>query len=336
VPPRTVGEVGEIDLVARIVEILAEGVPLSDAVKVGPGDDAAVVRCDGDVVLTSDSQHEDVHFRRAWIGARQLGRRAIAVNASDLGAMGSSPIGFLVALALPPDTELGWVEELAAGLREGAQRYGASVVGGDVAAVRERIAINVTAVGERHPDVTAGRDGARAGQRLFVSGWPGRAAAGLRLLQAGAPVSGAEAETCVRALLDPMPPVAFATAVAGRGLVGAMMDISDGVALDLGRLCRASRVGAQLDGSALIDDPLLASAAAGLGASPRELVLGGGEDYGLLCAVREGAEDEFHRLAEEHAVIVRAVGEVVAGDGITLSVDGRAEPLAASGWDHFA
>ena len=113
----TVANMGEKALVERILDILgvgesgAPGVAAGD-VLVGPGDDAAVLACRGNVVLTTDSQHEEVHFRREWISAEMLGRRSIAVNASDLGAMGARPTGFLVALALPAETRLEWIEEL--------------------------------------------------------------------------------------------------------------------------------------------------------------------------------------------------------------------------------
>ncbi len=118
-----VGGLGEMALVRRVLELLGTGetgTGSAYAARVGPGDDAAVVSWPGDVVLSTDSQQEGVHFRREWIEPEALGRRAIAVNASDVGAMGGEPRGFLVALTLPPDTALSWVEQLARGLRAGA------------------------------------------------------------------------------------------------------------------------------------------------------------------------------------------------------------------------
>ena len=141
----TVSDLGEVELVEQILDKLS--VPNSD-VQIGPGDDAAVLGIGGSVVLTTDSQHEGIHYFAEWIAPEVLGRRAIAVNASDLGAMGARPRGFLVALALPISTELDWVISLAEGLREGAERFGASILGGDVAAVADRVSINVTALGE--------------------------------------------------------------------------------------------------------------------------------------------------------------------------------------------
>jgi thiamine-monophosphate kinase len=335
---RRVGDIGEIELVDHILDILARGADSGECgpVRVGPGDDAAVLRCEGNVVLTTDSQHEGVHFRREWIEPEQLGRRAIAVNASDLGAMGASPTGFLVALAMPSETELDWVSALARGLCGGARRYGATIVGGDVAAVPGPLSINITAVGERSDDIGAGRAGARVGQRLLVTGWPGRAAAGRSLLQSGHE-GGAAVHACVQAFLDPQPPVALGVAAAQRGLVAAMLDISDGVAIDLGRMCRASDVGARVDGDVLFADGVLKAAASDGLLDARGCVVGGGEDYELLCAIADADVGEFLRLAAEHDVETRVIGTVVdVGEGVTLSYQGHTEPLPRSGWDHFS
>ncbi len=331
---RTLADVGELELVERILDKLG---PLDEGVRVGPGDDAAVLAIGGSVVLTTDSQHEGVHYRPEWIAPEVLGRRSIAVNASDLGAMGARPRGFLVALALTASTELDWVVSLAGGLREGAARFGAVVLGGDVAAVADRVSINVTAVGEiDEATEPVERGGAAPGTRCFVTGWPGRAAAGRRVLQAGDPPSAAF-EACVDAFLDPRPPVAFGGIAARRGLVGAMIDISDGLAIDLGRMCSASGVGARLDAASLVTDPVLGAVAAGLSLDPVELVLGGGEDYELLCSVADESAEAFCALAADEEIEVRDVGRfVAAGEGVTLVRDGHVEPVAHGGWDHFA
>jgi thiamine-monophosphate kinase len=333
---RTVADMGEIELVTAIMEVLADA-PDGSSVRVGPGNDAAVLSCAGDVVLTTDSQHETVHFETRWMDARQLGLRAIAINASDLGAMGARPTGFLVALALPKATEVDWVLGLAEGLRDGARRYDGSIIGGDVAAVEGAISINVTAAGERAPGLRAGRDGARSGDELWVTGWLGRAAAGRQLLQSVSVELGDDALACVRAFVDPAPPVRFGVELVEAELVAAMMDISDGLAIDLHRLCRASGVGARLEATRLFDDPTLAAAAQRHGLDRRDCVLGGGEDYELLCAVRADAAGDFQRAAKRHDVAARSIGEVVApGEGITLLEDGGAESLESSGWDHFS
>jgi thiamine-monophosphate kinase len=334
-----VAQLGEIGLVERIVEILVDGVDPSHAsgVVVGPGDDAAVLACEGDVVITTDSQHEGVHFERSWIEAAQLGRRAIAVNASDLGAMGARPLGFVVAVAMPGHTPVSWAEDLARGLRDGAKRYSASIVGGDIAAVPGGVAINVSAVGQRPRSVITSRSGAAPGQRLYVTGWPGRAAAGRALLGAGGTAPDDDARRCIDAYRDPDPPVAFAMAAAARGLLAAVMDVSDGIGIDLGRMCRASGVSAELDGVALLADEVLAAVAVARSLDAARLVLGGGEDYELLCAVATEHVAALHELAAEHSVTLRDIGTVVdAAREITVLRDGRREPLQDGGWEHFS
>lgn len=334
----TVAQMGEIALVARIVEILEEGTDASgtEQVVVGPGDDAAVLACEGDVVITTDSQHEGVHFERGWIDAAQLGRRAIAVNASDLGAMGARPLGFVVAVAMPGDTPVTWAEDLARGLRDGARLYGASIVGGDVAAVPGGVAINVSAVGQRPRSVASSRSGAAPGQRLYVTGWPGRAAAGRALLGAGETALDENARRCIDAYRDPDPPVDFAIAATARGLLAAVMDVSDGIGIDLRRMCRSSGVGAELDGAALLADEVLGAVAGALSLDAARLILGGGEDYELLCAVAVERVAALQELATAHGVKVRDIGALVdAAKGITVLRDGRRQPLPDGGWEHF-
>lgn len=330
----TVADLGELELVERILDKLT---PFNGSVQIGPGDDAAVLGIGGSVVLTTDSQHEGIHYSAEWISPEMLGRRSIAVNASDLGAMGARPRGFLVALALPATTQLDWVVRLVEGLREGAERFGASILGGDVAAVADRVSINITAVGEiEEATEPVERGGAAAGTLCFVTGWLGRAGVARRALQAGDTQSAAF-KACADAFLDPRPPVEFGGCLASRGLVGAMIDISDGFAVDLGRMCLASDVGARLDAEKLVADPVLVAVAAGLNLDPIELILGGGEDYELLCSVTDERAHMFRALAAEKGIEVRAVGRFVpAAEGITLVRDGQAETVARDGWDHFA
>ncbi len=371
----TVADLGEIALVERIVAILQaehDGQSMSSGREalVGPGDDAAVLPCRGNVVLTTDSQHEGVHFRRHWISPEMLGRRAIAVNASDLGAMGATPVAFLVSLALPGETPVDWVERLARGMGQAAGRLAATVVGGDVVRVARGVAINVTAVGEGDADVASvRRSGARAGDAVFVTGRPGRAAAGRLLLEAGCgptnptvddgsgggahatgvpgmglgegggagtdPAKAAAVQACLRAFLDPSPPVLFGARAAPH--VGAMMDVSDGMAIDLHRMCRASSVGALLHAEALLADPVLQVLAADFDIDVKECVLNGGDDYELLCAVGESEERGLHAAALAAGVEIRAVGRFVADPTrICLERDGRFEALSPDGWDHFA
>ena len=340
----TIDRVGERALVDRVLELLGVG-DAPPSVMVGPGDDAAVVVADSPrLALTTDSQIEGVHFRRDWIGPEALGKRAIAVNVSDLAAMGATPGWVLVALSLPADVELAWVEELTRGLSAGASDYGCPVAGGDVARVPERIGIHITAVGTFADGVTPTcRDSARAGDGCWVTGHPGRAAAGRDLLEAGfrpddlPETAAAAAALCLEAYVRPQPPVALGGALAASGLVTAMIDISDGVAIDLLRICSASGVGVILDREALVADPVLEALAAPADGDPEEWILGGGEDYQLLCAVPDEAEGGFVAAAAAAAVEAHRVGRFASvEEGCSVAGDEGVEPLEPRGWNHFS
>ena len=353
-PGPTVGELGELELVERIVSRLSAG--LDANIRVGPGDDAAVVAAGGtEIVVCTDSQHEDVHFRRDWIDPRSLGRKAIAVNASDVGAMGAVPRSFVVALGLPPETGVEWVEALVDGMCAGAAEYGAAVVGGDVACIPGKVSINVTATGALASGVApVCRAGAESTDRCWVTGFAGRAAAGRSLLEAGfaldssaslvepASWSGVEldadhAVACLLAFTRPQPPVRFGSTLASVGIAHAMIDISDGVALDLRRLSTASGMGLDLDAEVLGSDPALQSLAkAGFG-DVEEWVLEGGEDYELAVAVNDAGASRLRELAVPASLEVREFGAFAPAErGFNIVRDGTRKPLASAGWDHFS
>ena len=353
-PGPTVGELGELELVDRIVSRLGAG--LDANIRVGPGDDAAVIAAGGtEIVVCTDSQHEDVHFRRDWIDPRSLGRKAIAVNASDIGAMGAAPRSFVLALGLPAETAVEWVEALVDGMRGGAAEYGAAVVGGDVACISGKVSINVTATGALASGVApVCRSGAESTDRCWVTGFAGRSAAGRSLLEAGfgldssaslvEPASwsgvGLDADhavACLLAFAHPQPPVRFGCTLASVGIAHAMIDISDGVALDLRRLCTASGIGLDLDAEVLGSDPALRSLAkAGFG-DVEEWVLEGGEDYELAVAVSDAGASRLRELAGPAGLEVRQFGVFAPAErGFNIVRDGAREPLASVGWDHFS
>lgn len=396
--PATVGDVGEIALVERILEGLGAdpaGVP---ELVLGPGDDGAVVECAGTGrwVLTTDVQHEGIHFRRDWIDPEALGRRLLAVNLSDVAAMGGRPAWAVVALSLPPDTPLELVDGLVEGLREGGREMGCTVVGGDVARVPDRLGLCLTALGRLEAGPLR-RDGARPGDGCWITGRPGRAGMGRRLLEAGrrpgdgahdrddgarrregtaGPPADHDVEACLEAFLRPRPPLALGRRLAAEGLATAAIDVSDGVALDAARVCRASGVGLLLDAGELGRDPVLerlARNAADDGGhpagpvepadpaarvepggpgdpvdptgptdradrmDPADLALGGGEDYQLLLAVSPDREEEVATAARECDVEIARVGRFTGADeGLRLQRGDRVEELEPAGWDHFA
>lgn len=286
---------GEFAAIARIRQQLAHLPPVPGVV-VGPGDDAAVLDPPAGerLVATVDMVVEGVHFDRRSIGPRALGRRALAVNLSDVAAMGGRPLWALISLALTWESDDAFLAALYDGFLDMARQYRLAIVGGNLARSPDRLVIDVALIAAAAQPVL--RSGARPGDRLAVTGPLGAAAAAW------------ERE---RIHLEPTPRVAEGQALAGRAT--AMMDLSDGLAQDLGHLCAASGVGAALFSHRIPVAP----------GATLEHALFGGEDYELLVALPPDAEPP---------IPLHVIGQVrPAAEGITL--DGV--PLELRGWDHF-
>jgi thiamine-monophosphate kinase len=326
----------------ELIEVLRKLLAGEEAgVELGVGDDAAVVEVGpGPVVLTADMLVEGVHFDRATTSPRDLGYKALAVNVSDVAAMGGSPRHALVCLGLSAEVEMRWVVELYGGIREAAGEYAVSVVGGDTSR-SERVVVAVALTGRVPPGGAVRRSGARPGDRLVVTGSLGAAAGGLRLARASGQAGAALGTDWGRALLSahfrPTARVGEGQALARAGAT-AMIDISDGLARDLSRLCRESEVGARLRLADLPVAGALRALARVLPVDPLELALGGGEDYELLAALPPDAVARAaDRLAERFGTPLTEVGEVVPGRGVVaVEADGAERPLEPAGWDHFA
>ncbi|MEZ0449581.1 thiamine-phosphate kinase [Cellulomonas sp. ICMP 17802] len=316
-----VSELSEEALLARIFPLLPRG---ADTL-VPPGDDAAVVAApDGRFVVTTDVLVEDRHFRRSWSSGEDVGRRAAVQNLADVAAMGARPTSLVVALVVPADLPASWVEGLARGLAAECAPLGVGVVGGDLSG-GPVVVVAVTAHGDLGGRAPVLRSGARAGDVVAHAGVAGWSAAGLALLGSGRAQPDAE---LVDAYLRPGSPLAAGPAAAAAGAT-AMMDVSDGLLRDAGRLARAGGVRVDLDASAFATDvDRLAPTAAALGADALRWVLDGGEDHGLLATFPAGVE-----LPEPFRAVGR-VHDVPAGEAPGVWVDGRPAP-ARSGWDHF-
>ncbi len=299
-------------------ELLARVVPLMPTrALLGPGDDAALVAApDGRVVATTDVLVEFRDFRRDWSTAADVGWKAVAQNVADVAAMGATCTGLLIGLGLPGDVEVAWVEGFAAGVAQACARFGAVVVGGDLSAAGE-VVVAVSALGDLGGRAPVLRSGARAGDVVAVAGVLGRSAAGWELLRTGAPDARPDLLAAHR---RPEPPVAAGPAAALAG-ASALMDVSDGLLRDAGRIAAASGVSVELStGSALGEWAADLGGAGGLAQ-----VLTGGEDHALLGCFPAGTP-----LPEPFV----PVGRVVAAGGHPVLVDGR--PWAGpGGWDHF-
>lgn len=313
----TIGELGEAGLLGRI---LAPHRPATAAV-VGPGDDAAVLRADGDYVVTSDAMIEGPDFRLPWHSGFELGWKLAATNLSDVASMGARPTGLTVTLAAPGSLPVAYASEISRGLAAACEELapGSGVVGGDLSRAPV-LMISVTAFGDLQGREPVLRSGARAGQTVAYAGELGLAGAGLALLFEHCSVDGVATAAGLRELraahpreiaaqLAPSPPIGLGVAAAEGGAT-AMMDVSDSLSLDGARMAAASGVTLDLDSAAL-------------GASP-EGALTGGEDHGLLAVFPAGAAlpAGFRRIGS-----VRPAGEH------PLLVDGAA--FAPRGWDPY-
>jgi thiamine-monophosphate kinase len=331
-------ELSEDRLIAALSRLLSGGEP---GVVLGPGDDAAVLEStSGQPVLTTDLLVEGVHFERASISARDLGAKAVTVNVSDIAAMGGSPRAGVAAIALTPDVDAGWVMELYGGMRDACAEYALALVGGDTNRGGLLI-VSVTVLGEVAPGRAVTRSGARPGDAVVVTGSLGAAAGGLAVSRTrAAETAEALSTSWGRALLDalarPVARVGEGQTLARSGAT-AMMDLSDGLARDLSRLCLASGVGARVELDAVPVSAALREAAPSLGVDALELAIGGGEDYALLATLDPGAVDVARDVLDERfGVPLTVVGAIVEGAGLTaIDAAGGEAPLEPAGWDHF-
>lgn len=318
-----IGDISE----GRVLRAILARTGIAAHALLGPGDDAAVLAApSGSVVATTDTLVDGPDFRTAWSSGYDLGWKAAAVNLADLAAMGAVPTALLVALAVPRETHLSFVTSMADGLRDACDALapGCAVVGGDLTA-SDVLTIAVTALGDLAGRRAVTRSGARPGDVVALAGELGAAAAGLETLFAvfrdgTTPVrvnrDGLDAvqKHGLDRQLRPEPPIGLGGAAADAGAT-AMMDVSDGLALDAGRLADASGISIDLAGAAV--------AAVAYGGD-RARAIGGGEDHGLLATFPEGAT-----LPEGF----RAIGTVVARGTAGVLLDGEA--IEPSGWDPY-
>jgi thiamine-monophosphate kinase len=343
--PTTIGDVGERELLRR----LQARIPESPRVAVGVGDDTALVEIRSPALVTADSLVEGVHFHRHSAPARLLGRKALAVNLSDAAAMGGVGCHAIVSLCLPRDLEVAWVDSLYDGLLERAAESGVDIVGGNVTGSPDAVVVDVTLIGETRGTLL--RSGAEAGDLVVVTGELGAAAEGLRLLEEGArldedgrlrkapewagPLEEAVA-SCLRAHLDPRPPLVLAGSLAERGLAGAGMDVSDGLSSDLAEMCARSGVAARLDAGVVPVARATHELEQTRGGDGLSLALHGGEDYELLLAVAPGDFDALEELARVWGVSVHAIGEFLPGPPqVRLADEDGERELVPGGHDHF-
>ncbi|MCS6771798.1 MAG: thiamine-phosphate kinase [Kiritimatiellae bacterium] len=329
-------ELGEFGLIRRI--IAPRFTALQDRA-LGIGDDCAILPGDGaeDWLVTTDLLVEDVHFLRARIPPRQLGRKSLAVNLSDIAAMGGTPAACFLSISLPGDLDVEWLDAFFEGIREMADMSRCPLMGGDTTGSLRSIVINFAVVGRVARGRAKLRSGARAGDVLAVTGWLGDSGAGLQLLLEGKPIDCEDAERLVTAHHDPRPHLEEGRWLGARPEVTAMMDISDGVDSDVRRILEQSGLGgAVIDLDALPKSEFMRRICARYGWDSAELAASAGEDYCLLVAVDpsgyEGLSRDF--LARFGRPLAQ-IGVLSASGGVLYRKGGAPAALRRSGFDHF-
>lgn len=333
-----IDQLGEFGLIDRIRAALP---PHGPKVLTGIGDDVAVLEPSGSAVwlATCDVLVEGSHFIRSRVPPKKLGRKALAVNLSDIASAGGTPRFALVSLGLPGDLEVEFIDGLYEGLREEGSRFGVDVVGGNISRSALGVFIDVFLLGEAARENVVLRSGARPGDRVLVTGSVGDAAAGVALLLdpslKAAPPYAARA---VERQLAPTPRVKEGALIGSLHAASAMIDVSDGIAGDLGHICEKSGVSVRLVAERLpVDRENRALSRASKG-NEWHFALRGGEDYELLFTAPAGrAEELARRITGETGTPVAVIGEVLPPDRPAELVlpGGAVVPLGGAGWDHF-
>jgi len=324
---------GEDSLIARYFRPLATDPGAFNLV-----DDAAILKAQNDdIVVTTDAIVEGVHFL-SDDPPDSVGRKALRVNLSDLAAKGATPAGFVLTLALRAADEA-WLTPFARGLGEDAGLFGCPLLGGDTVSTPGPLMISITAFGRVPPGKMVHRSGAKPGDRVVVTGTIGDATLGLAILRGGAATTALADDAVSKQMLVaryrlPQPRNALAMAI--RDHASAAMDVSDGLAGDLAKLCAASGVSAVVDAPSI---PLSAAAAALLagGAVGIESIVSGGDDYEILCAIPEGSFEAFAQAAGVAKVAVNSIGTVIADTSAPkfLDAQGREIALPRLSYSHF-
>lgn len=323
--PRSLGELGE----AGILGDIFAGLRTTDAVLVGPGDDTALLATSGPVLASTDAMVRGRDWLDEWSSAEDVGAKVVMQNLADLAAMGGAGTGLLVTLVAPGSLPGQWVRGLTTGISAAADAWGVPVIGGDLSSSDGPVMVSVTALGELPGGEAVLRSGAGPGQQVAVSGSLGRSAAGLEVLRrsdAGwwpSPEHADLAAGWVAYHCRPDPDLSQGPSAARAGAT-AMIDVSDGLVRDAGRIATASEVRIDLDEQAVVEaaaqfDPVLGPRTA------LECVLSGGEEHSLLATFPEGA------VPSGWTVLGRTVEIGVVGPGVWW----RGERATGGGWDHF-
>lgn len=327
--------IGEFGFIERLKPMFSH---LVGEQQMGIGDDCAVIPSDDgfDWLVTTDLLMEGVHFLREAIPPQHLGIKSMAVNFSDIAAMGGVPVGSFLSIAIPADVEVEYLDELTKGMYAISEQYGVPLMGGDTSKSLKHLAINVCVLGKCPKGTARLRSMAQVNDVICTTGPLGDSAGGLQVLLNHIPIAG-DAATLVDRHHLPIPRINEGRLLASFDGVHAMMDISDGIASDLPHILRASRCGAVVDLDKLPVSSVLERAALQHGWSAEELAASGGEDYELLCTIKPDAfESISHAFANAFGRPLMPIGVIREGTAsICWNRNGQAASLQGGGFAHF-
>jgi thiamine-monophosphate kinase len=326
-------DIGEFGLIDRI----KSGCLIRDKDVIrGIGDDSCVFKTSASMatLLTTDMMMEEVHFLLDAMPPYQLGRKSLAVNLSDIAAMGGTPKEAIISIAIPESLELAVLDDMYAGMKSMAKEFMVNLLGGDTTLSPERLVISVAVVGEAVQDEILYRSGARAGDVIFLTGPVGSSAAGLDIILQKRQLEGWQ--ELVEAHYDPSPHVKAGQLIASLKLANALIDVSDGVAADLGHICRESHLGATLEAKAIPTTEQFRRYCEIFHEEPMHLSLHVGEDYVLLGTVPAHSTGKLQDALTHHGCEFYPIGHMVEETGLKLLTnDGSLEIIEANGWNHF-
>lgn len=329
-------QAGEFGLLKRLETRLVRQSPAGKGLVVDIGDDAfaAVLPAGKLLVATKDMLVENIHFRRRWIGPAELGYKAMAVNISDLAAMGgAAPTHALVGLALPGDISVDFVDKLYIGFNKACSKYGFRISGGDTVSSSKDIVISITLLGEIGRNRLITRSGARPGDLVFTTGCFGDSGAGLYLLEKPSKAVHSYEKKLVDKHLRPLPRLEAAQRLSATGYVTSMIDSSDGLAASLGFICEKSRAGISVDTEKIsVSKELLELSFKDRKVSPLRLALAGGEDYELVFTAKPAGLERVKKAAGD----ITCIGVVTETKGVKYMTNGTAVKLGFKGYQAFS
>jgi len=330
---KDIGEFGFIDRIKPLCRITDKGIIKAI------GDDCAVYEGAGGraALLTTDLLVENVHFLLDRITPFELGYKALAVNLSDIAAMGGKPLNAFLSIAVPEKITVEFLDELYKGIMSLGRKHHVNILGGDTTGSKNDLVLNVALTGEAEKDRILYRDGARPGDRIYINGFPGESKAGLEILFQGTEVEDSVKKHLVKTHLLPEIYIGDGAFLAETGDVTSCIDVSDGLSNDLRHICEESGCGALLLEEDLPVSEELRVYAESTGKKPQNIILSGGEDYKLLFTVRKNRSQHLEKaFQEKFGRSLFCLGKIVSGNEILLrNGEGEEKCLSPTGWNHF-